>query len=378
MWTSIPTRLAAVVAIGVSVLAAQELPLSTGSFNINFPKDSPVTPVSISIGDSHGSARGAALVLDLHTTLLLRNNSANRIHGITLRVVSQEVALGGKGSVAIPSMNIGPGEVFPVPINMQLMRPAQMAVGTLVDVNLDGVIFQDLSFYGPDRLNSRRTMTAWEQEGRRDREYYRRILAQSGPKGVQQAILESMARRPQLDVRLLRGPAVTSAALSSERTERFAFLEFPDSPVKPMEGSTLVSGNEARAPRIVVLNRSDRPVKYVELGWLVRDQGGQQYLAASLPSADSGIYLAAGKTARVEQESTLRFTRDGKPVDIRTATGFVRQVQFADGQMWVPTRQDLEREALDKTLPPSAEEQNLSTIYLKKGLDGLIEELKKY
>jgi len=47
---------------------------------------------------------------------------------------------------------------------MQLVRPTQTAAGPLVEVNLDGVLFQDLSFYGDDRLNSRRTMTAWEME----------------------------------------------------------------------------------------------------------------------------------------------------------------------------------------------------------------------
>ena len=89
--------------------------------------------------------------------LTLRNASANRIHGVMLRVVSQEVTLGGKASVTMPSLNVGPGEVFPVRIDVQLMRPTQMAAGPLVQVTLDGVLFQDLSFYGPDRLNSRRT-----------------------------------------------------------------------------------------------------------------------------------------------------------------------------------------------------------------------------
>ena len=59
--------------------------------------------------------------------------------------------------MTIPSLNIGPGEVFPVRIDMQLVRPTQTAGGPLVGVDLDGVLFQDLSFYGPDRLNSRRT-----------------------------------------------------------------------------------------------------------------------------------------------------------------------------------------------------------------------------
>ena len=81
------------------------------------------------MGDSRATARGAALVLDLHMALTLRNTSRNRIHGVTLRVVAQEVTLGGKGSVTYPSLNVGPGETFPVRIDMQLVRPTQVAGG---------------------------------------------------------------------------------------------------------------------------------------------------------------------------------------------------------------------------------------------------------
>ena len=52
----------------------------------------------------------------------LRNNGTNRVHGVTLRVVAQEVTLGGKGSVPYPSLNVGPGETFQVRIDMRLMR----------------------------------------------------------------------------------------------------------------------------------------------------------------------------------------------------------------------------------------------------------------
>ena len=72
---------------------------------------------------------------------------------------------------------MGPGETFQVRIDMQLMRPSQVTGGPLVQVDLDGVLFQDLSFFGPDRLNSRRTMTACEMEAQRDREHFKRILA---------------------------------------------------------------------------------------------------------------------------------------------------------------------------------------------------------
>jgi hypothetical protein len=59
-------------------------------------------------------------------------------------------------------------------------------------------------------------------------------------------------------------------------------------------------------------------------------------------------------------------------------TGFVSQVEFTDGKVWVPNRQNLDSPAMRRALPPSDEEVRLSNVYLKKGIDGLIEELKKF
>jgi hypothetical protein len=53
-------------------------------------------------------------------------------------------------------------------------------------------------------------------------------------------------------------------------------------------------------------------------------------------------------------------------------------VEFADGKMWVPNRQNLENAALLNVLAPSAEEQRLSDLYRKKGIQALVEELKKF
>lgn len=381
-------RVAGLAVLGGSLLGslglwAQDIPLDPrNSVKINLPQDSPVTLLSMTMGESRATARGAALVLDLHMSLTLRNASPSRIHGVTLRVVSQEVAVGGKASVAVPSLNVGPGEAFPLRIDLQLMRPTQAAGGPLVQVDLDGVLFQDLSFYGPDRLHSRRTLTAWEMEAQRDREHFKRVLAQSGPEGLRQEMLASLAReadRPRLDVRVVRHRAVgTLAAGLAERTAQFAFLNFPDSPVQPVEGWAEVLGNEARSPRIEVKNRSPRAVKYVELGWLVTDSKGQQYMAASLPASDPDLYLPPGKSARVLQDTELRFTRDGEPVNVQKMTGFVSQVEFSDGKIWVPNRQNLERSALLPVVAPSAEEQRLTELYSRKGLQALIQELKKY
>jgi len=375
--------MAAIVFLGAATLAAQDAAIPPGAVNINLPDNSPLALKSFTMADSRATARGAALVLDLHMSATLRNNGANRIHGVTLRVVAQEVTLGGKGSVTYPSLNVGPGETFQVRIDMQLMRPSQVTGAPLVQVDLDGVLFQDLSFFGPDRLNSRRTMTACEMEAQRDREHFKRILAQGGPAGLQRLqreMLESMARQSevsQLAVTVKRtGRAVTGAATGSEHDAEFAFLQFPDSPVEPLQGSARISGNEARTPRIEVRNKSNRPVKYVEMGWIVSDASGKQYMAGSLPSADSDLILPPGRSARLLQETTLNFSAKGQPVNVSKMVGFVNQVEFADGKIWVPNRQD--NALLLKVLPPSAEEQRLTDIYRKRGIDALAAELGKF
>jgi hypothetical protein len=374
---------AAIVFLGAASLWAQDAAIPQGAVNVNLPDNSPLSVRSFTVGDSRATARGAALALDLHMAATLVNSSPRRIHGVTLRVVAQEVTLGGKGSVTYPSLNVGPGENFQVRIDMQLMRPSQVTGGPLVQVDLDGVLFQDLSFFGPDRLNSRRTMTACEMEAQRDREHFKRILAQAGGRAaLQREILESMARQSeasQLAVSVKRtGRAVTSAATGSEHDAEFAFLQFPDSPVEPIKGSARVSGNEARAPHIEVRNKSDRPVKYVEMGWIVSDPSGKQYMAGSLPSADSDLVLPPGRSARLLQETTLNFSSKGQPVNVSKMVGFVNQVEFADGKIWVPNRQNLDNTLLLKVLPPSAEEQRLTDIYRKRGIDGLTAELGKF
>ena len=148
--------------------------------------------------------------------------------------------------------------------------------------------------------------------------------------------------------------------------------------VDPVEGWAEINGGEARSPHIQVRNRSNQTVKYVELAWLVSDPKGQQYVAASLPASDPELFLPPGKTAEVLQDTELRVSRRGEPVNIQKMMGFISQVQFADGKVWVPNRQNLENAALLKVLAPSAEEQRLTDLYRKKGLAALVEELKKF
>lgn len=357
---------------GAFALMADDKPL----IKIQLPKDSPVTLVSADWGDSKATPRGGAMEIELHTSLSLRNASQHRIRGVTLLVLAQEVTPGGKGSVAVPSLNVGPGDDFPVKVDLRLLRPLAPGLGPMVQVALDGVLFDDLSFFGENRLNSRRTMTQWELEARRDRKHFRQVLEARGAEGLQKDILESMARqaeRPKVDVKMARNSRATN--VEAGRQVQFSFLRFPDSPVVPQAGMARVIGNEARAPSLEVSNRSDRAVRFLEIGWIIRDRKGRDFMAGTVPAE---LKLAPGQSSRVLEGTSLQFSsKPGQPVEIESMFGFVKCVEFADGSEWIPARAALADPRIARLVPVSPEEQRLTELYRRKGLAALVEELKK-
>jgi hypothetical protein len=353
------------------VLSAAALP------RIDFPADSPVALLAADYTGSNETVRGGALLLDFHAALSLRNASQRKIRGVTLLVSAQEVTPGGKGSVTITSLNVGPQDTFPVRIDLRLLRPLQASSSVPVEIGLDGVLFDDLSFYGPDKLSSRRTMTLAEWEARRDRRYFKSLLASGGPERLRQEMLESLtheADRPSLDVQVVRGGRATN--FEPEKQVKFAFLELPDSPVEPVNGMARIAGNEARAPRLEVRNRSDRPIRHLEVAWILQDHAGREFLAGSVPAE---LNLAPGQKSRIFEDATLKFPQlRAQPMAIDGMTGFVSSVEYADGTLWIPTRGDLGSPELQRVMAPSDEEQRLAQIYRKKGLKALIAELNKF
>src|SRR5260370_38912887 len=108
MCNNVKTLGAAIVFLGASTLTAQDAAIPPGAVNINLPDNSPLELKSFTMADSRATARGAALALDLHMAASLRNKGSNRIHGVTLRLVAQEVTLAGEGYVTDPSSNVRP------------------------------------------------------------------------------------------------------------------------------------------------------------------------------------------------------------------------------------------------------------------------------
>ena len=285
----------------LTLLALTALAASAADLSINFPNDSPVVLLSDNRDGSSETARGGAMLLDLHAALSLKNVTQRRIRGITLVVTAQEVTPGGKASVTLTNLDVAPSDTFPVRVDLRLLRPLQASSDVPVRIGLDGVLFDDLGFYGPDKLSSRRTMALAEWEARRDRKYFKSLLAEGGAERLRQEMIESLAHqadRPSLDVQVMRGGRATN--LEPEKQLQFAFLQIPDSPVEPMEGMARIAGNEARAPRLEVKNRSDRSIRYLEMGWILHDRTGREFLAGSVPAE-----LNLGARA-VEQNSGKR------------------------------------------------------------------------
>ena len=367
----IPLRLSLAL-VAATVLPAQTLP---GSYRVDLPPDAPVALVSADWGASRATPRGGAMLLELHSNLQLKNSGARRIRGVSLLVTAQDATPGGRASVTVPSLDVATGESFPVRIDLRLMRPLQTAPGAAVDVQLDGVLFDDLGFYGPNRMNARRAMLAWELEARRDRKALMATLERGGVEALRAELLSAMARmasQPRLEVQAVRGRAT---AVDSEREVALAALSLPASPVELLGGSVHVSGDEARAPHLVLRNVGSKPVRSVEVSWLVRDAGGREYAAGALPTE---IALAPGETRPAARDGALRFSLPGgAPASVAAMSGYISSVEFADGGLWLPTRQALQTPRLAGVVPLSGEQERLVELYRRKGVDAVVQQLQK-
>lgn len=354
---------------------------------VTVPSGVALSIVSTDLSETQISTVGGAMVIDLRCNLILRNEGAKPIRGVTFAVMAQQMTAGGKASVAVPSLNVGSAENFPVRIDLRLLRPLPAPPSPVVEVSLDGVLLADLSFAGPDKLDSRRKMTVLELEARRDRRHFLQALKRGGEDALRETIMASIAhqrQRPTLEARLAgnSGRAMGSAARASQQENlALAFANIPDSPLAFVGGRGAASGDIADSPRITVKNRSSRAIRYFELGWLIDSSSGTRYAAGAVPAPSGLRTLAPGAEAVTSRDRSFRFvplSPSGAAFSINGMAGFVSHVQFADGSIWIPTRDDLEHANLLEALPVSAEEQRLTNLYQSKGLRNLVAELSSY
>lgn len=346
----------------------------------------PVALVSMDSSETVMQPRGGALVVDLRATIQLRNDGARPIRGVSFGVWTEEATLGGKASVAVPGLYVQPGETFPLRLVLRLLRPLPvLSSEDAVSVKIDGLLFDDFRFQGPDELGSRRRLTVWAMQADRDREVMRALLASGGPERLREQVLASLAaeqRRPRLEARPLGRLLATSVRDFAEHRLALVFSDIPESPVGALEGSAFVAGRTARSPEVTVVNRSSKTVKYFELGWVIDDARGRRYAVGSLPAPDLPIRLAPGEVVvtSADRRFSFRPIGDGENSNflVEGIRGFITQVQFEDGSIWIPSRKNLQQANLLTLLPTSPEEQRLANLYRRLGLAALIKELGRY
>jgi hypothetical protein len=347
---------------------------------VEFSRDSPVLLVSFSLGPTTARPLGMSMALDLHASLVLRNTGNKPISGLTLRVEAQDLTPSGKGSVTVPSLHVEPGEVFPVRVDMELLRPFSVAKseGALVHVSLDCALFSDLTAYGPNTLGSRRALMVYELEARRDRRYLASLLQTQRLAELREELnfgLQDFSPQ-QLGLELLREP---HGASRREQPVSVGAVSFPSAPVQTVSGAARVAGNEVRGPQIDVRNTSQKMVRSIDMGWIVRDERGRDFVAGSVPAR---MQLGPVQTGTMTEPGTLRFSHPtGQPMVIDALMAFVNDVEFADGKLWIPTRVDIDEATSDpmlrRALGTSPEQQRLAEIYRRKGISGLAEELRR-
>ena len=137
---------------------------------------------------------------------------------------------------------------------------------------VDGVLLSGLSFFGPDKLDSRRRLMVWEMEAGRDRSYFKTALSTGGKEKLREEILASL-RRQQARPRLQARPAgragrvlSTAARARAENQVALAFVDVPDSPLEALSGFAAVDGRSSESPHVTVRNRSPKAVRYFEMG----------------------------------------------------------------------------------------------------------------
>ncbi len=382
------TLCAIIVASEARAQAPAPIPSSAlrDTLRVELAANAPIRHLDTDWGRSRIVQRGSAASAELHLTFQFENVSTQAIHGVTLLLRASGSAPGGRASVTLPGLRVAPGERFPAKVDLRLVQPVTAGSQPSFTLRLDGVLFADLSFAGENTLNSRRLLTSLEMEIQQDRSHLRDLLRARGPDALGEEMRHVLARQadlPRVDLRWARRGRAT--AIPASDPVQFAFVPVPSSPLEPLNATVRIAGHEAVAPRLQVRNRSQKEIVYAEFGWIIRDLEGREFYAGTVPATGDQIRLAPGAQAIVEQEGVLQFQEQSRlpgstrqtPIKLGEMLGYVSQVQFADGSIWMPNRYQAGIPDRLRSLRVSPEQQRLASVYLRHGLDALVAELRR-
>ncbi|MEJ7608436.1 MAG: hypothetical protein WKF37_19740 [Bryobacteraceae bacterium] len=147
------------------------------------------------------------------------------------------------------------------------------------------------------------------------------------------ASLEKQADRINMDARVAQSGRSTTTR--NEQQFALAFLNSPSAPLATSDGMVRLADNEARSPRMQIRNQTTRPIRAFEMGWIVRDDRGKEYIAGSVPSTSGCLRMERLQWFRMRPSAFPRLEVSRLRFGIER---FLSSVEFEDGSMWVPDR----------------------------------------
>ncbi len=367
--------------VGMSVSHLSAIDAESPWIAVEFPRDSPIIVTSARFGPNQsGRVRGMSMTSDLHGDLLLRNSSTKVLAGLTLRIDSPNLGLALKASITLPSLRTAPGETVPIRIDAALVQPisSENLTGASVSVSLDCAEFSDGSTFGPDTLDTEQQLQFYRAEAERDRKYLAGLLSAGQLPRLREALNFGL-----LDTgRALAGMEVLppeTADNAKTQPSPIMCRNYDSSPVSILDGTFHHVRSQLRGSRVTVRNRSAKPIKNVEVGYLVGSPREGLFFAGTVPSAAS---LAPGQQINLAGAPPLRvFESSGEPSASATLVAFVARATFSDGSLWIPSRDDLQSftvdPALRRALSFSPEQQRLAELYHRDSISAVISDLQE-
>ncbi len=367
---------------------------------IQLPPDSPLELVKVDYDGSRVTRSAREVHFDLSLVLTLRNRSPKPVEGLALSMGYGFRNPGTEGLNAASGIRLRPGETFDLPARMRgdvevppagsLARPVDLP--SSARLSLDTVLFQDGSAFGQNRLGLLGPLRINQAEALRDRRYLEALAVSGGPAAVVRALERweaAWGQQSEISPRALSG-ARAELLRSHAIPGRVDIVHLPDAPLEILSADASFAEGRVVDPQVEVRNVDHRPVSDFQVVWVFRDASGMEFrgrTAGGLSKARSALdeargvgrktLLGPGEDTTLSESLVFEAGRESRDLDIVSARVFLRAVEFADGQVWAPTRAALDSLHLGPFLPPSSETTRLWHAYRQRGTQALAAELKK-
>ncbi len=389
LWTVAAVACAAVP----PVTAAANEELDPAAFvRVSLPANSPLEMVRLEHGQSRVTRGPKILSMDLSLMLTVRNRAGKAVEGIALVLGYGFGKAQTEGLSAVAGIRVEPGASYAVPARMRAevelpgvgTRGGSGQLPTSARLGLDAVLFADGTTFGPDQMRSLGTMRINQAESARDRRFFQGLLHSGGLPLLIPVLEKIAARQPGLPQflayatpRIVGGQSAERARATAQLAD-FRVVRFPGAPIEIVSARARVFDGGLVDPFLEIQNVSGGEITDFQVAWVLKDASGIEFLAATISGAgrsQSGAPVRAGE-ARAWTDRAVLATGPAPSGPILTGRVYLRAVQFASGQVWVPEWPLFEAAGLSRILSNSPETSRLLRVYRDRGSAALTAELR--